>query len=408
MLQAACVLIKRFRPKACVQVFSTAPDRLLQLCPGVEALAPSGQAAWQAAKYFPIPRRVLPLAMREWVFRKEKDCKYANPSRALSVMLNRADFQAHHAASVKPWIAAIESADAVVVTGGGFFTDAFGAHLEGLLHTLSWAREKKRVTAFFGQGLGPLNDSRLRKLAGVALREANWVTLRENIMGPTLGDELKCDTKAWKTTGDDAFALLASASQNAAVGSSIGVNLRAADYSGLNLAEADCFARALEAVRLNYKTTWMPLPVDLCPTQGDAVQTLSLLEKGSISSSYQHPDKPMDLFSLIGNCRVVVTGSYHAAVFALARGVPVVGLAANPYYEDKFNGLGAFFPGGLRIVNHSNPCVVDTLLEEVAALWSMSVPDRCKLWNQAQEVGASVAGAYQQFIERLPQRIDTH
>ena len=35
---------------------------------------------------------------------------------------------------------------------------------------------------------------------------------------------------------------------------------------------------------------------------------------------------------------VEVTGSYHAGVFALAQGIPVVGLLQSAYYEQKFIG----------------------------------------------------------------------
>ncbi len=408
MLQAACAVIKRIQPEAQLQVFTTAPDRLLQLCPGVEALAPSGQAAWQAAKYFPIPRRCLPLALQEWIFRKEKDFKYAQPIRALGVLSKRADYQAHHAAKVEAWIAAIEGADAVIVTGGGFFTDAFGSHLEGLLHTLCWARAKKRMTAFFGQGLGPLDDPRLRRLGGVALREADLVTLRENRQGLALGTELQCETQNWLTTGDDAFALLTSVPANPAQGQSIGINLRVADYSAISSGATAQLAEALEAVRVNYDATWMPLPVDLCPDCGDSVKTLSLLKKESVSAVYQLPETPMDLFDLVGDCRVVITGSYHAAVFALARGVPVVGLAANPYYTDKFNGLAGFFPSGLRIVDHSKASVRSELLEAVTALWRISLSDRLELCRQAQAIGDSVVGAYKYFMEELFLRIGLH
>ena len=41
----------------------------------------------------------------------------------------------------------------------------------------------------------------------------------------------------------------------------------------------------------------------------------------------------------VGECRVVVTGSYHGAVFALAQGIPVVALVKSPYYVNKMAGL---------------------------------------------------------------------
>jgi colanic acid/amylovoran biosynthesis protein len=49
-------------------------------------------------------------------------------------------------------------------------------------------------------------------------------------------------------------------------------------------------------------------------------------------------------------CRVVVTGAYHAAVFALAQGVPVVGLAKSAYFSSKFLGLEDQFGEGCQTI----------------------------------------------------------
>ena len=57
-----------------------------------------------------------------------------------------------------------------------------------------------------------------------------------------------------------------------------------------------------------------------------------------------------DVLTAIADCRVVVTGSYHAAVFALSMGVPAVGLAASRYYVDKFKGLADQFGPGCEVV----------------------------------------------------------
>jgi polysaccharide pyruvyl transferase WcaK-like protein len=57
----------------------------------------------------------------------------------------------------------------------------------------------------------------------------------------------------------------------------------------------------------------------------------------------------------VSRCRVVVTGSYHAGVFALAQGIPVVATAASRYYHDKFSGLADLFGGGGDIVDVGSP-----------------------------------------------------
>ena len=60
------------------------------------------------------------------------------------------------------------------------------------------------------------------------------------------------------------------------------------------------------------------------------------------------PDAPVGTsiegtITTIARCRLVVTGSYHAALFALSMGVPAIGIATSRYYEDKFLGLADQF-----------------------------------------------------------------
>jgi hypothetical protein len=44
------------------------------------------------------------------------------------------------------------------------------------------------------------------------------------------------------------------------------------------------------------------------------------------------------LLARAGDCCLVVTGSYHAAMFAPSQGVSVVALAGSPHYRLKFRG----------------------------------------------------------------------
>src|SRR6185369_1281526 len=50
-------------------------------------------------------------------------------------------------------------------------------------------------------------------------------------------------------------------------------------------------------------------------------------------------DTPTELIRKVGKCRVVVTGAFHPAVFALGQGIPVIGLVKSQEYKIKFRGL---------------------------------------------------------------------
>ncbi|HAV12564.1 MAG TPA: hypothetical protein DCX06_03555 [Opitutae bacterium] len=401
MLQAACSEMLRIHPDAQLRVFTTEPERLAKLCSGVEPISPAGQAAWLAAKCFRVPQRILPPTLRDYVYNKEKDYKFSQPAKALEAMQARRNFGSQQAALVESWLNAIEWADVVVSTGGGYFTDDFGAHLEGILHTLRWAHFKQRPTALLGQGLGPLTILRLRRMAGASLRAAQSVSLRESLDGLEFGESLGCDTTRWKVTGDDAFALLTSERQTSWRGNTLGINLRVAAYAGIDEGGIKALSASLEATRLALDAAWMPLPVDLCPTRGDGPQTMSLLAGDTLSSDYQLPDLPQDLVALVACCRTVVTGSYHAAVFALARGIPVVALAANAYYESKFKGLADFFPEGIRILNHTRSGFSENLIEAVRIQWEMPPSRRKILIEQSHRIAKSVKTAYHDLFKGL-------
>ena len=62
------------------------------------------------------------------------------------------------------------------------------------------------------------------------------------------------------------------------------------------------------------------------------------------------PTSWVDVFEQIGFCRVLITGSYHAGVFALAQGVPSICVAQSQYYVDKFVGLADQFGEGCRVI----------------------------------------------------------
>jgi colanic acid/amylovoran biosynthesis protein len=91
-----------------------------------------------------------------------------------------------------------------------------------------------------------------------------------------------------------------------------------------------------------------------------------------------------DVIESIARCRVVVTGSYHAAVFALAMGVPAIGLAASRYYEDKFLGLAEQFGPGFDVVLLSGPTAGADLGDLVVAAWRRAPDTRPSLQVAAQ------------------------
>jgi colanic acid/amylovoran biosynthesis protein len=101
----------------------------------------------------------------------------------------------------------------------------------------------------------------------------------------------------------------------------------------------------------------------------------------------------------VHQCRLVVTGSYHAAVFAVAQGIPAVAVAASQYYRDKMSGLVDQFGEGCQVVTLDEAAsLMSRLSAAIHWAWSHSGRVRPALIARATEQVARGRQAY----ARLP------
>ena len=101
------------------------------------------------------------------------------------------------------------------------------------------------------------------------------------------------------------------------------------------------------------------------------------------------------LIEQTARCRVVVTGAYHAAVFALAQGIPVVCLSNSPYYQTKFEGLEDLFGRGCAIVGLSDPDLRGRLTIAIERAWDSAEAVRSPLLQSARSQIERSQTAYQ-------------
>jgi len=99
----------------------------------------------------------------------------------------------------------------------------------------------------------------------------------------------------------------------------------------------------------------------------------------------------------IQRCRVLVTGSYHAAVFALAQGTPVVCLANSAYYSDKFLGLLEQFRGGGVVISLHESLLGTRVRDTVMKTWASAEQVRPQLLASAKEQIQLSQAAYQRL-----------
>jgi len=248
---------------------------------------------------------------------------------------------------------AVQNADMLVVCGGGFLTDAFPGQAWPVFERLRVAHESGIPFALMGQGIGPLRDASLIEAARAILPAAELIAVREPLYSPALLAELGVSPEKILVTGDDAIEP-AYRSRSERIGTNIGVNLRVAGYAGTLGLDARTLRAALKAVAEKHSARLISLPVcmqDSPDTRSDVAVIRSFIDGDEISVRDAPTMTTRSLMERFADCRVVITGSYHAAVFALSQGIPAVCLSGSEYYEMKFRGLRAQFGDGCELVD---------------------------------------------------------
>ena len=321
MLQVCVERLRETWPGARIDVLTTAPELLVELCPGVTPLPAAGRYELTdgGGPALPRPRWLARAALTRAGRRRER-----------------------REPAARMFADALLAADLFLLSGRGGLTDAFPGETDAVLTELEIAARIGLQTALLGQGIGPIEDHRALARMAAALPEAAVLSVREGRTAPDLLASLGVPRERVAVTGDDAIEL-AFRNRPERLGEALGLNVRIADYAGMTPEMASRVGTTAGAKAGEFDAEVIGIEISSHPHED---------EVGSI----QHRNasapvaRPAVAIAAAGRCRMLVAGSYHAAVFALAQGVPVVGIAASPYYVDKLLGLRAQFGEGCRIV----------------------------------------------------------
>jgi polysaccharide pyruvyl transferase WcaK-like protein len=367
MTQIAMDRLCRMWPDACMHVFTNHPDLLPHYSPRVSPLANTGRLRWLSDN--PTSSRFA-LWQRELVKFWNRARSVHHPSTAGFLRRSRHSFRHNpqDQGSVEQFLAVMRKADLFVVAGMGGLTSAFPEYAVMILGTLALAHAYKVPTVLFGQGLGPF-DQRLEKHARRVLRRVNYIALREGRHGPALLRTWNIPDKRWTVTGDDAVELGIQYRQEQA-GRAIGINVRVSDYSAVSKDAVTDLRGPLQQAAASLGAPFRAVPISLLPDEDDTQQIEDLLQGyNAVERPVVGVDTPRRVAEEIRHCRIVITGSYHAGVFALAQGIPVIGLVANDYYQWKFEGLAHQFGDGCCIVRLGMSTTPATLHGMICHLW---------------------------------------
>jgi polysaccharide pyruvyl transferase WcaK-like protein len=293
---------------------------------------------------------------------------------------------------------AVHDASLVLAMGGGYVADVDAEQTRRTLRLLEYAVDAGIPTAMLGQGLGPLQDERLLEHARRVLPRVDLISLRESRRGPKLLSELGVLPHRRLVTGDDAIELAASVRQHG-IGSDIGICLRIADYSPVGARTTAAVGRAVRESARRFDAALVPLIISefnsedrrsTCPLVTGFPNVVPLLHRYV---------GPRDVAARVSRCRVLVTGAYHLAVFALTQGIPVVGLTASRYYDDKLLGLAEMFGGGLTVVRLDDPALEARLGTAVSAAWEAAPRLRPTLRARGDEQILASRQAFERVFE---------
>jgi colanic acid/amylovoran biosynthesis protein len=239
----------------------------------------------------------------------------------------------------------------LVVSGMGGLNDAFAKRASRLLSTVELAGEHGVPVALLGQGIGPAREPAFRERLAMALSHADLIALRERVSGPALLDEIGVPRHIVRVTGDDAIEPAYQARPER-LGTCLGVNVRVAEYAGVDDGTVDALRGVLRGAGERLGIRVVPVPISHRHGGLDANTNRALLREidpdTDGGAALRTPEAVMEQ---VGRCRLVVTGSYHGGVFALAQGIPVIGLVNSAYYADKFLGLADMFGSGCEVVS---------------------------------------------------------
>ncbi|MCL7413328.1 MAG: polysaccharide pyruvyl transferase family protein [ANME-2 cluster archaeon] len=403
MLVVAVQRIYEMYPDADLHVFTTEVDRLKKYVPNVKPVTPEGRFTWGATwNILGGFHKLVPLQFHHNLLRLEQNIRINWPLLAKRWIIFRLTRRGHDLSAMHRYLELIENADIVIATGGGYITDPFQEHAMRLLQTLALARKQGKPIALLGQGLGPANSSDLLFWAKNIFPKLSLLTLREQKNSLSFALQAGAEKDRIHVTGDDAVTLANSFTPDR-LGDCIGVNLRVAAYSGVQQEQLNVIRNIFGQASKELNAELLPVPISFHDKDSDMASLKLLLGEENAEAPL---DEAVKVIKQVGLCRVVVTGSYHAGVFALSQGISVVGVAKSDYYRHKFEGLADQFGGGCFIVDMDKTEFATQLLHAVKSAWDNAESERERLLTAASEQIQKADSAYLELKKIIEEVMD--
>jgi colanic acid/amylovoran biosynthesis protein len=400
MLQIAVRRLRALWPSAEIRVFTNAPGALATHCPGVLALSHQGRRLWFSDQALlggverHVPRGVwaVKVQLAKWL-RGHWPAALGRFQRWKARSRHRKDD------SRQNFLEEMAQVDLYVVSGAALLNDKNTSDAGIVLQTMEMAIRRGVPAVMLSQGVGPLRDSALIGQARSILPFVSLIALREGLAGVALLESMGVRAERQMVTGDDAVEM-ARAVPFRAFGLGIGVNLRVAKSTDVPPDFIPTIRSALQKSARQHGAPLVPIPIALHSAADDPRWIKELLVGyDDDTDGGRHLATPGEVIQQAGRCRIVVSAAYHAGVFALAQGVPVIALVYNDYYDLKFQGLRDMFSGGCEIIRLQSPTLSEDLSAAIERTWAAAESLRPKLQEAADRQVGLAAAAYQRIFQ---------
>ena len=405
MLQVLVNRLHELWPNATIQVPADLPEeRLLAHCPTAQPIDAVGRYIWfQDGCLFSPLHRLAPDSRAVSILDLERTVRSRYPALLAKLLRIKTKLLRRDSGSLSSFLEAVREADLIVVAGQGSINDIFHAHALNVLDVLGMAIRRRIPTAMFSQGLGPLNNPRVRTRAQEILPAVNVLALREGRTALSLLDSLGIDSSQVTVTGDDAIEH-AYNERPKELGHAIGINVRVSGYSNVGDELLAKIRSVLTRVAKRHGAPIVPVPISIGDEISDAGNIQQLVGDYEGYEGGGKFGNSLQVIRQVGRCRVVFAGSYHAAVFALAQGIPTVCLANSEYYFNKFSGLAEQFGAGCRVITNDSqfPEKLESALEEALDdAFSQAESERPLLLRTAAKQIAASRAAYRALYDQI-------
>jgi len=398
MLQAAVERLNNLWPKAIVEVITNKPSILAQLCPKTCAIKGDGRHIWfhnrnLLGKLY----KLLPESLETQMVKLEQLSRRFYPTVYSSLVQFKLRMRRKNTEAIDDFLSAFTNTDLLVISGTGAVNDHFSSFAMTVLELLEIAGRQGIPTAMFSQGIGPIENARLLKKAQAVLPKVNLIAIREKETSLNLLKALGVKEEKIIVTGDDAIESSYKL-RPAKMGNCIGINLRISSYSEANDKHIALIGNVIQNSGIKYNAEILPIPISFYEDEADLkiIQRLTGTYFPQNTINYPH-----EIMSMVSHCRIVVTGSYHSAVFALSQGIPAIALYRTAYYKNKFAGLAGQFGCGCELLYLDDNNLARKLKESIDFLWKASEFNKHRLLASAENQIESSRNAYKRLYDMM-------